>query len=114
VHWFYASEGWTTPFAETDVRPGGAFRIGFASPDGADDFVFEGVYNEILEPERLVFTLGDGRPVTVTFADQNGKTRLDLRLTLETTYSEEQQREGWTAMLEHLAEYLATFQSSAI
>lgn len=29
LHWFYASEGWTTPFAETDPSPGGRFRIGF-------------------------------------------------------------------------------------
>lgn len=107
VRWFYASEGWTTPYAETDVRPGGAFRIGFASPDGKSDFDFEGVFNEIVEPERLVFTIADGRPVTVTFAEDEGKTKLTLALTLETTYSEEQQREGWTAMLVHLGEYLA-------
>jgi uncharacterized protein YndB with AHSA1/START domain len=72
-----------------------------------EDFDFEGVYNEIVEPERLVFTIVDGRPVTVTFAEDEGKTKLTLALTLETTYSEEQQCEGWTAMLVHLGEYLA-------
>ena len=108
VHWFYASEGWTTPFAETDVRPGGAYRIGFASPDGKNDFVFEGVYDEIAPPDRLVFTIGDGRPISVTFADADGKTRVALDLALETTHSEEQQREGWGAMLDHLADYLAS------
>ena len=108
VQWFRASEGWTTPFAEADARPGGKYRIGFASPDGKDDFVFEGVYNEIVEPERLVFTIGDGRRVLVTFAEFERKTKLVLRLALETTSSEEQQREGWTAGLVHLGEYLAT------
>ncbi len=108
VRWFYASDGWTTPYAETDVRPGGAFRIGFASPDGKSDFDFEGVYDEVVEPERLVFTIGDGRPVTVTFVEDKGKTKLTLTLALETTHSEDQQREGWTAMLVHLGEYLAT------
>jgi uncharacterized protein YndB with AHSA1/START domain len=107
VHWFYASEGWTTPFAETDPRAGGAFRIGFASPDGKGDFTFEGAYDEVVAPERLVFTIGDGRPVVVTLAEHEGKTRLDLVLTLESTHSAEQQREGWTAMLVHLGEYLA-------
>ncbi|HLF70981.1 MAG TPA: DUF1801 domain-containing protein [Dehalococcoidia bacterium] len=34
VRWYHASDDWTTPYAETDPRPGGAFRIGFASPDG--------------------------------------------------------------------------------
>jgi uncharacterized protein YndB with AHSA1/START domain len=106
VHWFYASEGWTTPFAETDIRPGGAFRIGFASPDGKNDFVFEGAYDEITPPERLVFTIGDGRPIVVAFTEENGKTKLSLELALESTHSEEQQRQGWGAMLDHLAEYL--------
>jgi uncharacterized protein YndB with AHSA1/START domain len=107
VRWFYASEGWTTPFAETDPRAGGAFRIGFASPDGKGDFTFEGVYDEVVAPERLVFTIGDGRPVVVTLVEHGGKTKLDLVLALEDTYSEEQQREGWTAMLVHLGEYLS-------
>ena len=109
VHWFHASKDWTTPFAETDVRPGGAFRIGFASPDGKSDFVFEGVYNEIRRPERIVFTIGDGRPVTVDFVDVGGgKTKLTIELTLEDMHSDDQQREGWTAMVVHLGEYLAT------
>ena len=45
VRWFHASKDWTTPFAETDPRPGGTLRIGFSSPDGANDFVFERIYN---------------------------------------------------------------------
>jgi uncharacterized protein YndB with AHSA1/START domain len=77
LRWFYASEGWTTPYAETDVRPGGAFCIGFASPDGKSDFDFEGVYNAIVEPERLVFTIADGRPVTVTFVEDEGERRAE-------------------------------------
>jgi uncharacterized protein YndB with AHSA1/START domain len=108
VHWFHAAEGWTTPFAETDVRPGGKYRIGMGSPDGKNDFAFEGIYREVVEPERLVLEIGDGRPVTVTFADDGGKTKLTLELTLENVFPEEQQRQGWTAMLEHLGEHLAT------
>jgi hypothetical protein len=44
---------------------------------------------------------------TVTFAEEGGKTRLTLLLTLEATHPEEQQREGWTAMLVRLGEHLA-------
>jgi uncharacterized protein YndB with AHSA1/START domain len=114
VRWYYASEGWTTPFAETDPRPGGAFRIGFASPDGADDFVFEGVYNEVVESERIVFTIGDGRPVWVTFADDGGWTKLTLELTLENENSEELQRTGWGAMIEQLGEHLASIAAGEV
>ena len=106
VHWFHASEGWKTPFAETDICAGGAFRIGFASPDGKNDFVFAGIYNELIPPERIVLTIGDGRPVTVSFANEAEGTMLSLDLTLETTHSAEQQRAGWSAMLENLVKYL--------
>lgn len=108
LHWYYASEDWTTPFAESDPRVGGKIRIGFASPDGKNDFVLEGAYNEIVPHERIVFTLADGRPITVTLADKDGKTELTLVLSLETLNSSEQQREGWTLMLVHLENYLNT------
>ena len=55
VRWM-AAKDWTTPSAETDVRPGGAFRINMRPADRSDDgFVMEGVYDEIVEPERLAF-----------------------------------------------------------
>jgi uncharacterized protein YndB with AHSA1/START domain len=109
VHWFHASRDWTTPHAKTDLRPGGAFSIGFASPDGKNDFDFAGTYNEINPPESLVFTLGDGRPVVLTLTEiGKRKTHLRLEFAMETTNSEAKQREGWTAMVVHLGEYLAT------
>jgi len=107
VHWFRAAEGWRTPFAEIDPRKGGIFRIGFASPDGKNDFVFGGTYDEVAAPERLVFTIGDGRPVSVSFAEDAGKTRIELDLTLEDVNGEAQQRAGWSAMLANLATHLA-------
>lgn len=110
VHWHYAAEGWTTPFAETDPRAGGKFRIGFKSPDGKNDFDFEGTYLEVTAPERIVYTIADGRPVTLNFTDEGGKTRLDLNLTLENVYSEAQQREGWSNMLKHLGDYLTALK----
>lgn len=108
LHWHNAGDGWTTPFAETDPRAGGKFRIGFKSPDGANDFDFDGVYQEVTAPDRIVYTIADGRPVTLTFTEEAGKTRLDLTLTLENVYSEEQQRGGWSTMLKNLETYLAT------
>jgi uncharacterized protein YndB with AHSA1/START domain len=106
THWYSAGGGWTTPYAETDPRNGGRFKIGFAAPEGKGGFDFTGAYDEVKAPERIVFTIDDGRPVTVDFADQGGKTLVTLTLTLETTHSEDQQRHGWSAMLENLGLYL--------
>jgi uncharacterized protein YndB with AHSA1/START domain len=52
--WF-APSPWTTPSAELDVRPGGASVITMRSPEGKD-FPNAGVYLEVVENERLVFT----------------------------------------------------------
>jgi uncharacterized protein YndB with AHSA1/START domain len=58
-----------------DVKPGGALRIVMRAPDG-DDHPMRGIFREIVEPERLVFTNiavdADGKPLidgltTVTF-----------------------------------------------
>ncbi|MCE9650034.1 MAG: SRPBCC domain-containing protein [Parvibaculum sp.] len=107
IHWHKGSPDWHTPFAESDGRAGGRFRIGYGSPDGKNDFTFEGVYNEVTPYSRIVFTIGDGRPVTLDFVEHDGKTTLTLVLTLEDIYSAEQQREGWTQILIHLGQYLA-------
>lgn len=111
LHWYSAGGGWTTPYAESDGRTGGRFKIGFAGPVGPDGknqgaFDFTGTYDEVKPPERIVFTIDDGRPVTVVFTEEAGKTLITLTLTLETTHSEEQQRHGWSAMLENLSKYL--------
>ncbi len=107
LRWFHASEGWTTPFVETDPRLGGSFRIGFGSPDGSEDFVLEGTYTAFDRPARLAFVMSDGRPVSVSLLEENGGTRLLLELALEKQHSEAEQRDGWGAQLDNLTAVLA-------
>ena len=52
--WF-APAPLTTPVVETDVRPGGSSLIVMRGPDGSE-FPNRGVYLEVVENERLVFT----------------------------------------------------------
>src|ERR1700751_4248659 len=52
--WF-APKPYTTPIAELNVRPGGASLIVMRSPDG-HEMPNRGVYLEVVENERLVFT----------------------------------------------------------
>jgi uncharacterized protein YndB with AHSA1/START domain len=104
--WFSAGGGWTTPFAESDPRPGGALRVGFAAPDGQGDFTLEGVYDEVTPPERLSYTMADGRKVVVVLTEADGGTELSLTLDLETTFSADFQRQGWSAILENLERHL--------
>jgi uncharacterized protein YndB with AHSA1/START domain len=110
VKWSFAND-WESPFAETDVRPGGAFRIGMRPADHSEEgFTFSGTYREVVKPERLVQDLGDGRVMTTTFEDQLGKTKLTL--SVEMAMSEEQERTGWSQILEHLANHVATLKGA--
>jgi len=109
----------TNPVCELDVRPGGALRIVMRSPDGSD-YPMTGVYQEIIAPERLVFTataLDDqDRPLlevltTVTFAEHAGKTRLTVQangtgLVPIAAQMLEGMEAGWSQSLDGLAEEL--------
>src|ERR1700688_4411146 len=52
---WWGPHGFTNPVCELDARPGGAIRIHMRGPDGTI-YPMTGVYREIVEPERLVFT----------------------------------------------------------
>ena len=110
----------TNPVCDLDVRPGGAIRIHMRGPDGTV-YPMTGVYNEVVEPERLVFTSAaldaDGNPMfevltTVTFAEQGGKTKQIMRARVIKSTAEaapyiKGMEAGWTQSLERLAESLA-------
>lgn len=110
VKWSFSND-WESPFAETDVRPGGKFRIGMRPADHSEEgFTFEGTYREVAKPERIVQAIGDGRVMTTTFEDQRGKTKLTL--TIEMSESEELERTGWSQIVEHLAAHVASLSAS--
>ncbi len=113
---WWGPQGFTTISCEMDVRPGGAYRRCMRSPEGTVHCT-RGVYREIAEPARLVFTYAwedaDGRPghetvVTVTFAEQGAKTKLTLhQAVFETVESRDGHQGGWTSCMERFAQYLA-------
>ena len=119
MHW-WGPRVFTNPICESDARVGGAWRIVMRSPDGVE-YPCGGVYLEIVEPERLVFTniatdkegnrLLDGL-TTVTFAEHGSKTKLTLQtravaLVADAVAALEGMEAGWTQSLESLAEHLA-------
>lgn len=95
---------------EIDFRAGGKFR--FCMRGLGRDHWMEGVYREIVAPERIVWsgTLaheGNEIVTTVTFAELGAKTRLTVHQTFSIeTDSTRGARQGWSETLEHLAEFL--------
>lgn len=114
---WWGPQGFITIYCDMDIRVGGAFRFGMRSPLGTEHWKV-GVYQEIAEPERIVFTFAwenaDGSPghellTTVTFTEQGAKTKLTLhQATFETTERREDHQTGWTSCLERFAEYVTT------
>ena len=113
---WWGPRGFTTLYCDMDVRPGGSFRVCMCSPEGVEHWK-QGVYREVVEPERLVFTFAwedeEGKPghqtvVTVTFAEPDARTELTLhQAVFETIAACDVHRQGWTSTLERFAEYLA-------
>jgi uncharacterized protein YndB with AHSA1/START domain len=99
-----------------DVRPGGAWRLTMSATDQHPEIRWAGEYHEVVEPERLVFTVTD-RPdgheyelVTVELTDLgDGRTRMDLRQTGGHLTPDEYERagEGWGSFFDDLAARLA-------
>ena len=116
VRW-WGPQGFTsTIIGPIDIRPGGAYRIHMRGPEG-DDHWSQGVYREVVEPERIVmagaWTDAQGKPtspetlLTVTFEEHQGKTKLTLHQALfASVTARDAHRGGWNSSLDRLAEYL--------
>ena len=109
----------TNPVCEVDVRPGGGIRIDMRGPEGTV-YPMTGVFHEIVEPERLVFSTTpldeDGKPMfevrnTIAFEEHDGKTKLTVEARVVRTTAVAAQyldgmEAGWTQSLERLEEIL--------
>jgi uncharacterized protein YndB with AHSA1/START domain len=123
VRW-WGPRGFTNPVCELDARPGGLIRIDMRGPNGAV-YPMRGVFHEVVEPERLVFTstaLEDehGKPLfeilnTVTFEDYNGLTKMtlharlvakDFKMTPQAAAALSGMEQGWSESLYRLADEL--------
>jgi uncharacterized protein YndB with AHSA1/START domain len=81
---WWGSKGFRNTFEEFDFRPGGTWRFTMHGPDGTDH-PNRSVFLDIQEPGRIVLE-HESPPVfrmTITLADEDGKTRLDWRMLFE-------------------------------
>jgi uncharacterized protein YndB with AHSA1/START domain len=102
-----------------DVRPGGSWRATMFAGPTRHEIHWKGEYQEVVEPERLVFTVSD-RPdeqyelVTVVLRDLgDGRTEMQFEqrgsLPPETY---ERAGQGWSTFFDRIAERLAQAASA--
>jgi len=79
---WWGPKGFTATSEKLDFREGGAYRHAIHGPDGKS-YGMSGVYREIVEPEKIVFTFAwDDGPetlITVTIKPQGSGSKLTFR-----------------------------------
>lgn len=115
-------KGYTIPQAEIEFEVGGKYRVCLRSPEGAE-FWTDGVYREIVPPEKIVLAYSfenadviDGAEtvMTLTFTEENGKTKLTVHQTgFATPEARDGHESGWSETLAKLTPYLDELQQSA-
>lgn len=126
---WYAPAGCTIRFVTLEIRPGGKFHSCISNPQYGDCWCV-GEYKEIIPTRKLVFSMvntdAKGIPVnpasigmdpewpgetlvTVTFTEEDGKTRLQLRQTVSQHIAKKTGAySGWLQMLNNMSALLAT------
>lgn len=106
-HWNAASDDWHTTAASVDLRVGGTFSSRMEAKDGSFGFDFAGTYTQV-EPHKLIaYSMGD-REALVKFEDGADGVTVSVTFDTEPTHSEEQQRQGWQAILDNFAKHVHT------
>lgn len=117
---WWGPPGFSCPFAQVDLRPGGAYRLAM-KPPGSDVFYLTGVFRDVQPPERLVYTWrweddkeGTGETlVTVEFKDLGTRTEVILKHErFPSAGAVERHDAGWTGCLTRLAELLSTLPAT--
>jgi uncharacterized protein YndB with AHSA1/START domain len=99
-----------------DVRPGGSWRMTMYADPGRREIHWKGEYREVVEPERLVFTVSD-QPgesayelVIVVLTDLGGgRTEMHFQQRGGGLSAEEYERaaHGWSSFFDRIAERIA-------
>ena len=103
--WYYASDEWEAPRAETDLRPAGKFLIAMSAKDKSAGFDFTGTFTSIIKHELIEYDIVDGRHVTIAFEVKPGGIKISETFEAEMVNSIEQQRSGWQAILDNFRKY---------
>ncbi|MCP5365560.1 MAG: SRPBCC domain-containing protein [Hyphomicrobiales bacterium] len=107
---------WPVVETEADVRVGGEWRSVLQNPETGEKLFQGGVYQEIKEPELLVFTFAWGEKgcvpglktvVTIRFEDVDGKTRMHFhQAPFPTQENRDGHNGGWSSSFDRLEELL--------
>ncbi len=105
IAWNSPSEDWHTTKSTVDLHEGGAFSSRMEAKDGSFGFDFAGTYTKIVPHKLIEYAFGDRNGAVEFIPGADGVT---VRSTFdaETQNPEEQQRQGWQAILNSFARHV--------
>jgi uncharacterized protein YndB with AHSA1/START domain len=103
--WNTASPDWHTTSSAIDLRVGGKFSSRMEAKDRSFGFDFEGQYTKVEAPRLIEYEFG-GRVAQVEFSEGPAGVIVKVTFDSEESHSEEQQRDGWQAILDSFGRYV--------
>lgn len=103
--WNHASDDWHSPTGKSDLREGGEFSYRMEAKDKSVGFDFGGKYTKVIHQKQIEYTMGDGRTVSATFTEKDGKTHIVQSFDAESENPVEMQRQGWQAIMDNHKKY---------
>jgi uncharacterized protein YndB with AHSA1/START domain len=108
--WWHAATDWETPFAEVDLRVGGAVRITMRNPADGKEYGGSGEYTVLDRPRKLAFTwVWDDdehrrrQLIEVEFTPDGDRTRVVLTNRGLPPGEKDDYNDGWNASFDNLA-----------
>jgi len=112
--WFGSDPNGKVLAAKLDVQVNGSFSVTFANSDGTE-FTAQGIYKEVHEPNRLVFTWGwANQPevnelISLEFSpDSDGTLMTFEQSNIDPSTSRHNYAEGWRSTFQKLEKALGT------
>jgi len=106
TNWNFATKDWICPKAQISLVVGGKFNYRMEAKDQSMGFDFEGEFTSIVPMQSISYKLEDNREVTCLFTESGSKTKIVETFEAEDENSGEQQRQGWSMILENFKQYV--------
>jgi len=103
--WNFAFYELCCPQAKNNLQKGGEFDLRIGAKDGSMGFDIIGEYEEVVPNALISYKIADGRTVDVKFLKTRNEVELKQTLDAEGTNSDEQQKDGWQAILDNFKKY---------
>ena len=106
VQWNYATKDWHCTKATNNLKVGENFSSRMEAKDGSFGFDFEGIYQEVIAHQKIIYKMPDERKVEIDFIKEGNQTKIIERFEAENDNPIEMQQQGWQLILNNFKTYV--------